>query len=323
MKKRRFAGLGLAFSLLMSGCIYVNAGISLFPKMEPLQEQVLEGRGPEKILMIDITGVISEEKEGGMAGGPDMVSRVKEELKRASADKSIKAILLRVNSPGGTVTASDLIYHELKGFKERTGIKVIASIIDVGASGAYYISMAADRIVAHPTSVTGSIGVIMLHVNLQGLLEKVGVGAESIKSGENKDLGSPLKPLSPGDRRILQGIINSMYGRFLEVIVEGRPALSPEGIKELADGRVYTSVEAKESGLIDQIGYLDQAIDLAKSEAGLQEAQVVIYKRPHQYKNNIYSEAFQKSANPLEVWGIDPRGLLQGGSAKFLYLWMP
>lgn len=320
MKKLILFCANSIFALLFSGCIY---NISLFPEMKPLQEQVVEGSGADKVLMIDISGVISEEKEGGIVEGPDMVSRVKEELKRASADKSIKAIVLRVNSPGGTVTASDLIYHEIRRFKERTGVKVVASIIDVGASGAYYISMAADKIVAHPTSVTGSIGVIMLHVNLQGLLEKVGVGAEPIKSGANKDLGSPLKPLSPEDRRILQGIINSMYGRFLEVIVEGRQELSPERIKELADGRVYTSVESKESGLIDQIGYLDDAIDLAKSEAGIREARVVLYKRPHQHRNNIYSQALQTAANPLSVWGVDPKSLLNGGSAKFLYLWMP
>lgn len=322
MRRSIFFGLGVLLSLMISGCIY-KPNISLFPKIEPLQEEVVEGSGAEKILLIDISGVISEEKEGGIAEGPDMVSRVKEELKRASGDPSVKAILLRVNSPGGTVTASDLIYHELRRFKEKTGVKVIASIIDVGASGAYYISMAADKIMVHPTSVTGSIGVIMLHVNLQGLLEKVGVEAEPIKSGPNKDLGSPLKPLSAEDRRILQGIINSMYGRFLEVIVEGRPTLSPSKIKELADGRVYTSAEAKDAGLVDEIGYLDQAIDLTKSEAGIEEATVVLYKRPHQYKNNIYSEAFQKTANPLAVWGVDPKSFLQGGSPKFLYLWMP
>jgi len=322
MKKWIFILFGFISSLVMSGCIY-KPNISLFPKIEPLEEKVVEGSGSDKVLLIDISGMISEEREGGVTEEPDMVSRVKEELKGAAADKSIKAIVLRVNSPGGTVTASDLIYHEIRRFKEKTGMKVIASIIDVGASGAYYISMAADKIVAHPTSVTGSIGVIMLHVNLQGLLEKVGVGAEPIKSGKNKDLGSPLKPLSTEDRLILQGIINSMYGRFLEVVVEGRQHLSPERIKELADGRVYTSREAKESGLVDQIGYLDQAIDLAKSEAGIKEAKVILYKRPHQYKNNIYSEAVQTAANPMSVWGVDPKNLLQGASAKFLYLWMP
>jgi protease-4 len=291
--------------------------------MGPLEEKVVEGSGADKIVLIDISGVISEEGSGGLIEQPDMVSQVKEELSRAKADKTVKGIILRVNSPGGTVTASDLIYHEIRRFKEETGKKVVASIVDVGASGAYYISMAADRIMAHPTSVTGSIGVIMLHVNFQGLLEKIGVNAESIKSGPMKDLGSPIKPLSKEERDILQKIINSMYGRFLEVIIEGRKGLQPERIKELADGRVYTASEAREFGLVDEIGYLDQAINLVKSEAGIKEAKVVLYHRRGRYKNNIYSQMAQQGNSSLSVWGVDPKHLLQGGSAKFFYLWAP
>ncbi len=312
------AGWGMVF--LLSGCIY---NISLFPKAAALEEKVVEGRGTDKILLLDISGVISDKKPDGVFGGPDMVSRVKEELKKAEADPAVKAVVLRINSPGGTVTASDILHHEIVRFKERTGRKVIASIIDVGASGAYYISMAADRVIAHPTAVTGSIGVIMLHVNLQGLMEKIGVGAESIKSGAQKDMGIPTKPLSPENRAILQGIIDSMYGRFLEVIAGGRTGLSPGRIKTLADGRIYTATQAKEAGLIDEIGYLDQAVYLAKSETGLSEARVIVYRRPSEYTNNIYSQVIEKEANPLSVWGIDPKQVLQGESARFFYLWMP
>lgn len=313
--------LGMGISLLLSGCIHNY--ISLFPQPGPVVEQVVDGSGKDKILLIDISGVISEEKPDGLIDRPDMVARVKEELKKAEGDKAVKAVVLRINSPGGTVTASDIIYHEVRRFKERTGRKVIASIMDVGASGGYYIAMAADRIFAHPTTVTGSIGVIMLHVNLQGLMEKVGVGAEAIKSGENKDLGLPTKPLSPEDREIFQKMINDMYARFLEVVQQGRQGLAADRIRTLADGRIYTAKEAMEVGLIDQIGYLDQAIDLAKSEAGLKEAQVILYAQPGAYNNNIYSEAIRKEANPLSAWGIDPKRLLQGNSAKLLYLWMP
>lgn len=313
--------LGIGVSLLLSGCI--RNYISLFPQPGPVVEQVVDGTGEDKILLIDISGVISEEKPDGLIDRPDMVARVKEELKKAEEDKAVKAIVLRINSPGGTVTASDIIYHEVRRFKERTGRKVIASIMDVGASGGYYIAMAADRILAHPTTVTGSIGVIMLHVNLQGLMEKVGIGAEAIKSGENKDLGIPTKPLSPEDREIFQKMINDMYARFLEVVQQGRQGLAADRIKTLADGRIYTAKEAMEVGLIDQIGYLDQAIDIAKSEAGLKEARVILYGQPGAYNNNIYSHLFQKEANPLSTWGIDPKRLLQGGSAKLLYLWMP
>lgn len=312
--------LGGGLSFLLSGCIY---NISLLPQFGPLEEKVVEGSGDDKILLLDISGIISEEKPDGLIERPDMVARVKEELKRAESDKGVKAVVLRINSPGGTVTASDIIYHEIVRFKERTGRKVIASIIDVGASGGYYIAMAADRVIAQPTSVTGSIGVIMLHVNLQGLMEKVGVGAEAIKSGENKDLGIPTQPLSPEDREIFQSVINDMYARFLEVIIRGREGLPADRIKALADGRIYTAAQAKEAGLVDQIGYLDQAIDLAKSEAGLKEASVILYSRSGQHINNIYSEAIRTEVNPLSAWGVDPKRLLQGGSAKFLYLWMP
>jgi protease-4 len=326
MKRDRFFAnmvtmiLGSGILLLLSGCIY---NISLLPQAGPLEEKVVEGSGDDKVLLLDVSGVISEEKPDGLLDRPDMVARIKEELKKAEADKGVKAVVLRINSPGGTVTASDIIYHEIRRFKERTGRKVVASIVDVGASGGYYIAMAADRVLAHPTAVTGSIGVIMLHVNLQGLMEKVGVGAEAIKSGENKDLGIPTKPLSPEDREIFQKMIDNMYARFLEVVQQGRQGLAADRIRTLADGRIYTATEAKEVGLVDQIGYLDQAIDLAKSEAGIKEAKVILYSRAGQQVNNIYSEAIRKEVNPLSTWGIDPKRLLQGGSAKFLYLWMP
>lgn len=305
----------------MGGCIF---SFSLFPKVEPLQENELEGKGDNKILLIDISGFISEESPRGLIEGPDMLSRIKEELTLAEEDKKIKAVVLRINSPGGTITTSDLIYHEIKTFKERTGKKVIVSILDLGASGAYYISMAADKILAHPTSIVGSIGVIMLHINLEGLLEKIGVGTESIKSGENKDLGTPTKPLSPEGRDILQGIINSMYGRFLEVIKKGRKGLSIDEINMLADGRIYTAVEAKSSGLIDEIGYLKDAIDLAKSESGIKDAKVVLYRRPGSLRNNIYSRTLQPQLNnPYIDFGLDLKRFLSSKSPRLLYLWMP
>lgn len=306
--------------LLLSGCIY---NISLFPKVGPLRETVVSGKGVNKIVLIDISGFISEKKPSGLVARPDMVSRLKEELTAAAKDDKVKAILLRINSPGGTITASDLIYHEVLQFKKKTGKKVIVSILDLGTSGAYYIAMAADKIVVHPTSVIGSIGVIMMHVNFEGLMKKVGVSAESIKSGPLKDMGSPMRPLSPESRGVLQGIINDMYERFLMVIVENRKNLSADQIRTLADGRVYTASEALKSGLVDQIGYLDQAIELTQSEAGISEAKVILYSRGEGVTNNIYSQVWQRPETPFSAWGINPKQLLQAGSPKFLYLWMP
>jgi protease-4 len=310
---------GLLFSMLfLSGCIF---NLQLLPKVQPLQEEKIGGEGKAKILLIDLSGIINEEDRGGIVREPNMVSRIKEELKKAASDGEVKGVVLRVNSPGGTVTASDIIYHEVEDFKKKTGKKVVASIMDVGASGAYYVSMAADRIFAHPTAVTGSIGVIMLHLNLQGLLQKIGVDSNAIKSGPHKDMGSPLKPLSPEDRNLLQEIINGMYGRFLQVVQNGRPNLSQEKIRELADGRVYTADQALAAGLVDEIGYLDQAIDAAKKMADLAEAKVVVYKRPHEFKNTIYAQADAAASRP--PWSLDPRVFLDLATPKFMYLWMP
>lgn len=307
-------------ALVLSGCVYQ---FPLFPKLEPFQEEVIGGKGADKVLLLDISGFISEEPVGGLIKMPDMVSRVKEELSRAARDDKVKAVVLRINSPGGTITASDLIYHEVQRFKTLTGKPVFSSILDLGASGAYYIAMASDQVVAHPTSVIGSIGVIMLHVNFQGLMEKFGVGAESIKSGINKDLGSPVKPLSTEGRGILQGIIDDMYGRFLQVIAGQRKHLTKDQIKTLADGRVYTASQAKENGLIDEIAYLEDVIEMSKASAGIREAQVILYKRPGEYKNNIYSRNFSGGIDPLAAWGLETKQLFRGTSPHFLYLWMP
>ncbi len=309
----------LLFTVLLSGCI-VN--LSLFPELQPLRETVLEGSGKEKILLLNISGVISEEPGDGIVAEPDIIARVREELIKAQLDKKVRAIVLRVDSPGGTVTASDLLYHEIMQFKERTGIKVIASIGGIGASGAYYAAMASDRIVANPTAIIGSVGVIMLHFNLEGLLEKIGVGADAIKSGLHKDTGSPFRKMSPQDRQILQGTIDTLQERFLEMVVKGRKEMTPEQIKLISDGRIFTSAEAKKLKLIDQIGYLDSAIALARQEAGLTEARVVTYRRPHQYIHNIYSKVASLS-DPYATWKIDPKALLKGRSIDFFYLWLP
>ena len=304
--------------LFLSGCIF---NIQLLPKVQPLEEEKISGSGKEKILLLDVSGVINERDEGDIVRRPNMVSRIKEELNKAAEDDSVRGVVLRVNSPGGTVTASDIIYHEIGKFKEKTGKKVVAAIMDVGASGAYYISMAADRVIAHPTAVTGSIGVIMLHVDVHGLLEKIGVSSDAIKSGPHKDMGSPLKPLSPEDRELFQGVIDDMYRRFLMVVQSGRRNVPPSKLRELADGRIYTADQALKAGLIDEIGYLDQAVDEVKKMAKLSEAQVVIYKRPDDFKNTIYAQA-DASANRTP-WNFDPRTLIDLATPKFMYIWMP
>jgi len=163
--------------VVLAGCSVVS--VDLTPPVRPLKESTLEGKGRDKVLLLELAGVLAEEPIFTLESRPAvaLLARVREELEKAAEDDQVKALVLRINSPGGTVTASDILYHEIKRFKDRRKVPVVASILDVGASGGYYVALAADRIVAHPTTVTGSIGVLMLTVNSSGLLEKIGVSA--------------------------------------------------------------------------------------------------------------------------------------------------
>ena len=307
-------------ALITAGCI----NVSLFPQPMPLQEKTVQGTAADKILLMDISGVISEKGSDTLLGGEpaELTARIKEELALAAEDSRIKALLLRMNSPGGTVTASDVIYHEISEFKAKQKVPVVAVIMDIGASGGYYVAVAADRIIAHPTSVTGSVGVIMLRVNAEGLLQKIGVEAGAIKSGAKKDIGSPFRPMNEEERAIFQSMINGFQSRFLEVVTKGRKTLPAEQLKLIADGRVLTGPQAVQLGLVDQIGYLEDGIVAAKKLAGLADARVVMYVRPGTYKNNIYSQA--PGTSTLEALAnLDIMGLVRGGTPQFLYLWMP
>ena len=317
--RRSFTGLLIvAVSLLHAACVTIQ----IPPPPAPLEERHVSGSGKDKILLVDVSGMISSEDKESFYTYPSMIATIKEELTRASRDESVKALVLRINTPGGTVTASDIIHHELKLFKASRKIPVVASIMDVGASGGYYIASAADRILAHPSTVTGSIGVIMLTVNAHGLLEKVGVEASAITSGPRKDMGSPFRAMTAEERGIFQGLIDSFYQRFLAVVQEGRPNLQMEQIKKLADGRIYTGDQAKAAGLVDDIGYLEEAIDAAKKKAGLAEARVVTYRRPGDYSNNVYTKLL--TPGPLAALGnLDVMSFVRGGTPQFMYLWMP
>ncbi|HEY4744039.1 MAG TPA: S49 family peptidase, partial [Desulfuromonadaceae bacterium] len=165
----------------LSGCAFVN--VPLIPPPSPLEEQVLEGEGAKKILLLDISGTISEqEKSGGLLGRstPSMVSVVRETLRKAEKDDKIAGLIVRINSPGGTVTASDIIRHDILEFKKRMRVPVAACIVATGASGGYYVATAADEIVAHPTAITGSIGVILMKFNVEGLMGKIGVEEQTV-----------------------------------------------------------------------------------------------------------------------------------------------
>lgn len=310
----------LALSTIISGCALIN--VSLIPPPRPLEEQVLEGEGEKKVLLLDISGTISEqERSGGLLGLPSssMVSLVRESLRKAEKDDAIAGLILRINSPGGTVTASDIIHHDIIEFKKRKQVPVLACIMATGTSGGYYVAAAADEIIAHPTAITGSIGVILMKFNVEGLMGKIGVEEQTVKSGDKKDIMSPFRRATPDEVRLAQGIIDQLYGRFLDVAM-ARPGnkLSLEELRKLADGRIYTAGQARAAGLIDRTGYLDDVIAATRKLAGDDDARVVTYYRPGSYKGSIYAAAGEKAGLAEMLGGMDA---FSGGS--FMYLWRP
>lgn len=318
----RLAALALAGLVALSGCSLVT--LDFQPRIRPLQEQTVEGKGTSKILLLDLSGVLSEDVPSFSITTPPprvpLLARVREELRKAEDDERVKALIVRINSPGGTITASDILYHELRAFKARKKVPLIAVIMDVGASGGYYAALAADTIVVNPTTITGSIGVVMVTVNAQGLLEKIGVAPLAIKSGPMKDAGSPFRSLTEPERAVFQGIIDEMHGRFVGLIAQSRK-MPEDRVRGFADGRVYTADQALKLGLVDRVGYLEDVVALAKERAGLDEAKVIMYHRPKEYRANIYS--LTPPPSTAESTLAQFVAALGGGGPRFLYLWWP
>src|SRR5258706_12985582 len=246
----------LAFTLL-AGCSLIS--IDLAPGIHPLEEHTVEGTKGPKILLTDVSGFLSEEGPspvlvvGSSTPRVPLLVRCREGLKEAGEGCGIRAVVIRINSPGGTVAASDIMFNELDTFKRSARVPVVAVMMDVAASGGYYVAIAADTIVAHPTSVTGSIGVIMVTMNAEGLMQKLGLTASAIKSGERKDMGSPFRALADEERKIFQSVIDGLYGQFVAKVVATRK-IPLETARTIADGRVYTAQQALELKLIDRIG---------------------------------------------------------------------
>jgi protease IV len=316
----------LAAALVAGGCGQ-NMGyiIKPVPIIEDLTETTVSAdKGlfvSDKVLVIDIDGLIMNRRtEGLLSSGENPVSLFVEKLDKAQEDSSVKAVVLRINSPGGGVTATDIMYRRLADFKKARKIPVIAMIEDVGASGGYYIACGADTIMAEPSSVTGSIGVIVQTFSVAGTMDKLGITAKAITSGAMKDMGSPFKPLDPADQKVLQELVTEFYGGFVKVVAEGRPNLAADKVKALADGRIYTGTQAKANGLIDDLGSLKDAIDLAKKKAGLKSSKVVMYGRSWGHQANVYSAAPMggMQVNLLNVSAPDVMNMLR---PQFLYLW--
>ena len=314
------AAAALAMVLALTACNLVE--INLGPKAQPLVERTVSGQGRAKVLLIDVSGVmfVGAARNPLSPFGPaaDMVSRLAEELDAARRDPDVKALLVRIDSPGGTVAAADLVHHELERYKKEARVPVVAAMMGVCASGGYYAAMAADRVTALPSTVTGSIGVISVKLDLSGIMDKVGVRTETVKTAVYKDMWSPFRPATEEERRLMQGLIDDFFRRFKEVVRQGRPRMTPSQLAEATTAKVFTASQALALGLIDQIAYPDEAVGIAKKMAGLTEARVVVYHRPGGYRPTIYSQADPALAPP-SLTDLLPLA----AAPQLMYLWLP
>jgi protease-4 len=239
--------------------------------------------GENDIAVIEIEGVLTKSKP------------IVEKLLRYKKDESIKAIVLRINSPGGGVGPAQEIYSEL--LKLRNKKKIIVSMESVAASGGYYIACAAHKIVANPGTITGSIGVIIEFANIEELLGKVGLKSVVIKSGKYKDILSPTRPMTPEDRALIQGVIDSVHNQFIEAVAKGRN-LPKEKVIKIADGRIFSGEQAQAIGLVDQLGNFQDAIDAAAKMCGIQGEPRVLY--PEKRRPSIWEFFIDESVSHLK-----------------------
>lgn len=258
----------------------VAAGLSgcFLPKYEErvVEKPALEGitgfhEGPHKICVIPVEGVLfSQTREGLFGAEKGVVETASLYLRRAARDPAVKAAVLKISSPGGEVTAAELLRSEVMRFRA-SGKPLVAYFEGIAASGGYYVAAPADRILSHPTALTGSIGVIAVFPNIEGLMGKLGIEARVVTSGAMKDAGSPFHGMSAEEEKVFQGLIDDMYERFLAVVIDGRKGFTKETLRPVADGRIYTARQALANNLIDDIATLDKAIQTAGRLAGIPE----------------------------------------------------
>jgi len=303
-----------AVSLLSSSVPndYGEWGIDEYPEFTETHSY---GTGTTKVVRILFSGILTRQLDGGWLDTTDPVESAMRQIRAARQDESVAAILLEVDSPGGEVTSADEIYHELMLFKESSEDRKITVLVhDLAASGGYYISLPADRIVAQPTALIGSIGVIMQTLNIHGLSEKIGITDTTIKSGKNKDLLNPFQPVNEAQVKLLQTTVDAMYDRFLSLIRDHRP-IKKKDLKKLADGRIFTADEALKHKLIDGIGYWEDAVAQTAQLLEVDDLFIVTYEI-----ERSFVDVLMGVQSPIPSW----KSLLTGASTPHRqYLWQP
>jgi protease-4 len=274
------------------------------------------------VAVIDVDGILlNMDMTGPGSAGENPVSLFRERLDAAAADPCTRAVVIRINSPGGGVTASDIMWHDLMQFKTRMHVPVVVCLLDTATGGAYYLATAGDQIIANPTTVTGGIGVILNLYNLQDLMQAKNIAAMPVKAGDYTDAGSPVRLITPEERQHLESIAGEFHERFKQLVLRARPAVQPMQA-DLFNGKPVTGTYALQTHLVDSLGYIDDAVDAARNIAGIGNARIVMYHRCNDRARTPYSITpnvpMQGELAPLNI-----PGLTRSRMPTFMYMWQP
>ena len=329
MNKKRWIALIIAIGLFVVSIIsQISSSIAstdsnaLFDNFtDEFSEKVIEqGTGFEKIAVLELNGIIMADSAGSLLSGVTYShQRFLDLLDHAARDGNVEAIILDVNTPGGGVVESAEIHEKIQNIQQNYEKPVYISMGNTAASGGYYISAPADKIVAHSATVTGSIGVIMESLNYTELADNLGIDFNTIKSGEFKDIMSASREMTEEERAMLQTMIDELYGDFVQVIVDGR-GMSEETVRELGDGRIYTGSQAKENGLVDELGTLDDTIAMMKEDYNLEDATVIEYASGFEFNQFLGMTLQNKFGNESELHVINNL-LREANAPRAMYLY--
>jgi len=306
---------------VLTACSPWSFNVTVGPSSRELRETtVIRGSGA-KIALIDLRGLIVDSEIPGVLGPrANPVDELLARFAKAERDDAVKGVVLRIDSPGGTVAASESISGEIERFKRETGKPVVVSMGEITASGGYYVALSGDELYAQPTTITGSIGVIIPTWNFSEGMARIGIESRAVKSGKNKDLANPFEPVREGQYEVLQGIVDEFYAGFRQRVLDHRE-LDPAKVDELTDGRVFTGATAQKLGLVDATGSLRDAFARAKELAGIPDAKLVKYHGRDEAKpRTAYAEGGLAPEVNLVQFRFDSMGVKPGVA---YYLWRP
>lgn len=310
---------------LMPARVHVSADpIAMQPQVlrdrTPLKAMPVQSGTNRKIALIDVDGLLVNQNQSGIGSmGENPLDLFREKLDQVERDGNISAVIIRINSYGGGVTASDIMRRELEAFRIRTGMPVVAVLMDIATGGGYLLATAADQIVAHPTTIVGGFGVILNLYNLEDAMAQFNVSGQTIRAGKFVDIGSPERFLEEDEEELLTNIAEQYNERFKDVVLKARQRVNQDA--DLFDGRIFTGKQAIEYGIVDQVGYIDDAIAAARSYTGDSNACVVMLHRGQDLARTPYAMTPNEPTSLMALPQIP--GLMRARLPTFMYIWQP